>query len=129
VTDWRAVIFKEQPGYHLYTLYASDNNNKPVGQTNIGGEKNVESPTQLTAGAWVHLAMTYDGINMKLYVNGALVATTPISGAEASSTSPLTLGGDRIWGEYFQGLIDDVRVYNRALSQSEIQSDMNTPVQ
>jgi len=40
----------------------------------------------------------------------------------------LRFGGNSIWGEYFQGLIDEVRIYNRALSQSEIQSDMNTPV-
>src|SRR5262249_24150791 len=33
-----------------------------------------------------------------------------------------------VWGEYFQGLIDEVRVYNRALSASEVQSDMNTSV-
>ena len=41
---------------------------------------------------------------------------------------PLRIGGNAIWGEYFQGQIDDVRVYNRALSQSEIQIDMVTPV-
>jgi hypothetical protein len=34
-----------------------------------------------------------------------------------------------MWGEYFAGLIDDVRVYNRALSAAEITTDMNTPVQ
>src|SRR5207248_9607110 len=38
------------------------------------------------------------------------------------------IGGDSVWGEYFDGLIDEVRIYNSALSQSEIQTDMNTPV-
>jgi hypothetical protein len=33
-----------------------------------------------------------------------------------------------MWGEFFQGRIDEVRIYNRALSQTEIQTDMNTPV-
>jgi len=40
----------------------------------------------------------------------------------------LRIGGNAIWGEYFNGLIDEVRVYSRALAQSEIQADMNTPV-
>ena len=45
-----------------------------------------------------------------------------------ASTGALRLGGNGIWGEWFAGLIDDVRVYNRALTAAEIQTDMNTPV-
>src|SRR5262249_20749880 len=44
------------------------------------------------------------------------------------STSPLRIGGNSIWGEYFKGVIDEVRIYNRALNQSEIVTDMSTPV-
>ena len=40
----------------------------------------------------------------------------------------LRIGGNAPWGEYVTGQIDDVRIYNRALSQAEIQTDMNTPV-
>ena len=36
------------------------------------------------------------------------------------------IGGNTVWGEYFAGLIDEVRIYNRALSAAEIQTDMNT---
>ena len=42
--------------------------------------------------------------------------------------SPLRIGGNKVWGEYFQGLIDEVRIYNRALTTAQIQADMNTPV-
>ena len=45
-----------------------------------------------------------------------------------TSTGPLRIGGNAIWGEYFSGLIDEVRIYNRALSQAEIQAEMNAPV-
>ena len=38
------------------------------------------------------------------------------------------IGGNTLWGEYFAGLIDEVRIYNRALSAAEIQSDMNAAV-
>jgi len=45
-----------------------------------------------------------------------------------SSTGALRIGGNNVWGEYFQGLVDEVRIYNRALSPAEIQTDMNTPL-
>jgi Concanavalin A-like lectin/glucanases superfamily len=45
-----------------------------------------------------------------------------------NSTGPLRIGGNSIWTEWFNGLIDNVRVYNRALSATEIQTDMNTRV-
>ena len=41
---------------------------------------------------------------------------------------PLRIGGNAIWGEYFQGQIDEVRVYNRAALAIEIQTDMVTPM-
>jgi hypothetical protein len=40
----------------------------------------------------------------------------------------LRIGGNAVWNEWFQGRIDEVRVYNRALSAAEIAADMNTPV-
>ena len=45
------------------------------------------------------------------------------------ATGARRIGGNAIWGEYFRGQIDDVRIYNRALTVTEIMSDMNTPVQ
>src|SRR5262249_2201823 len=50
------------------------------------------------------------------------------TGAIATSTNPLSIGGDSIYGQNFAGLIDEVRVYNVALSAAQVQSDMNTPV-
>lgn len=45
-----------------------------------------------------------------------------------TSSSPLKFGGNAVWGEYFAGQLDEIRIYNRALSATEIQSDMNTPL-
>ena len=45
-----------------------------------------------------------------------------------TSTGALRIGGNSLWGEYFQGRIDEVRVYSRALSAAEIQTDMATPL-
>lgn len=70
----------------------------------------------------------YDGATIRLYVNGVQVASRAQTGVIATSTNPLQIGGDSIYGQYFAGRIDEVRVYNRALSVAEIQSDMNTPL-
>jgi hypothetical protein len=63
-----------------------------------------------------------------LYVNGSQVSTQAAAGSITTSTNPLRIGGNSVWGEYFDGLIDEVRVYNRALTVTEIQTDMITPV-
>jgi hypothetical protein len=74
------------------------------------------------------VALTYNGTLVQLYVNGLPVASTGASGVVQTTSSPLWIGGNNPYGEYFQGLIDEVRIYNRALSQAEIQTDMTTPV-
>jgi concanavalin A-like lectin/glucanase superfamily protein len=62
-------------------------------------------------------------------VNGVEAGSRAQTGNIAASARPVRIGGNAVWGEYFKGLVDDVRIYNRALSVAEIQTDMNTPVQ
>jgi hypothetical protein len=76
---------------------------------------------------WTHLAMTYDGTRIRLYVNARLVSTTLQSGPIARSRNPLLIGND-LCGNWFDGLIDEVRVYDRALSGPEILLDLATPL-
>ncbi len=83
---------------------------------------------QLPLNAWTHLAATHDGTTLRLYVNGVQVGSRPVAGALLTSTGALRIGGNSIWGEFFQGRIDEVRIYNRALSAAELQTDMNTPL-
>jgi glucose/arabinose dehydrogenase len=127
-TTWRTVIFKERPGGMVYSLYANQDTSRPVGQVFTGAERNVTGTAALGLNVWTHLGSTYDGANLRLYVNGVLVATTAVTGAMSASTGVLRIGGNSIWNEWFSGAIDEVRVYNRALSQSQIQSDMTTPL-
>ena len=54
---------------------------------------------------------------VRLFVNGTQVAQQAAAGAIATGSGPLRIGGNAIWPEWFQGLIDEVRVYNRALSR------------
>src|SRR5262249_27000799 len=82
----------------------------------------------LATNTWTFLAATYDGATMRLYVNGNLVSSNAGTGSILTSNNPLQIGGDNLYRHYFHGLIDNVRIYDTALSQSQIQADMNTPV-
>jgi hypothetical protein len=84
----------------------------------------------LAANTWYHLAATYDGETLRTYRNGSLVTSnTAPSGAAAAESATLKLGRHAAAAQYFRGVIDDVRLYDRALSQSEIQADMNSAVE
>ena len=126
---YRTVVFREQPGNEVYSLYANQSSPQaPVGEVYAGGYKDAVGSGALALGSWTHLAMTYDGTSVRLYVNGTLTTTTAAPGSLASSSGVLRIGGNNIWGEYFSGLIDEVRLYNRALSAAEIQQDMASSI-
>ena len=124
---WRDVIYKGNDNYYL--MGTTDHSGAPAGGgTFAGANANAFAASALATNSWTYLATTYDGANLRLYVNGTLAATQAKTGTITSSTNPLTIGSDPIWGQYFNGLIDDVRIYNTALSASQIQTDMATPV-
>jgi hypothetical protein len=127
---WRTVVLKERTGGVVYGLYGDQGSGRPLGQVDIGGERNAVGSASLPLNAWSHLAATFDGAVVRLYVNGVQAGSLPFAGSMPASTGPLRLGGNAVWGdgEWFAGLIDEVRVYDRALSASEIQQDMQTPV-
>jgi hypothetical protein len=130
LVQWPAVIMKERPDELTYALYAnSKDGNVNVDYTSGGAEVNLEGAGSIPVGEWSHLAGTFDGTTMRLYVNGALVSSTPATGPIDVTDGVLRIGGDNVWqGEYFTGAIDEVRIYNRALSEAEVQLDMNAPV-
>ena len=120
---WRTVAFKESSTGTAYSLYSSEWSNRPIGQVNIGRERNVlASPIPLNA--WTHLAVTYDGSKLRLYTNATLAGSVDVQGNIPTTGSPLRIGGNAIWGEWFAGQIDDLRIYDRALAASELQTDM-----
>jgi methionine-rich copper-binding protein CopC len=129
-TNWTAVMLKERTGGLDYALYATDGANQPPGGYIDSSNTDFDSKglSLLPVNSWSFLTATYDGSNLDLYVNGRLVTVQSVTGAIITSTGVLRIGGDSIWGEYFQGLIDNIRIYNRALNVGEILSDLSTPV-
>jgi hypothetical protein len=77
----------------------------------------------LPLNVWTHLAATYDGSEVRLYINGILAASRAVDGDIVNTDDPLRIGGNNVWGEFFSGLIDEVRVYNRPLTREEIVAD------
>ena len=125
---WQTVALKERPNGLAYALYSRADVPGPAGYGNVSGDVGATGPAALALNAWSHLALTYDGGVFRLFVNGTQVATRALSGSLTTSSSPLRLGGNQVWGEYFAGTIDEVRVYNRALAPSEIQADMSAAI-
>jgi concanavalin A-like lectin/glucanase superfamily protein len=126
---WRTVLVKEQPGELVYALYAGSQAGVPYGIAYTqSAEHQAKAGSALPLNAWTHLAATYDGVIVRLFVNGVQAATASAAGTMPNSTGALRLGGNAVWSEWFGGLIDEVRVYNRALSTAQIQADMNTPL-
>jgi fibronectin type 3 domain-containing protein len=128
VSDWRTALLKERPGQLAYALYAAGDNGRPLAEVAAGTQRDARGIAALPVGTWTHLAATYDRTTLRLYVNGTQVASTAVSGTLVNTTRPLKIGGNSIWGEYFSGLIDEVRVYERALTPAEITADRDRPV-
>ncbi len=127
-SGWRSVVMKETSGGLAYALYSANSSSRPEGYVHTSSDMGVAGTSAVALNTWTHLALTYDGTTLRIYANGVLVKSTAVAGVAATSASPLRIGGDSVWGEYFKGLIDEVRVYNRPLSAAEIQLDMTTPV-
>lgn len=87
-------------------------------------------PATLGGTSWTHLAGTYDGANWKLYVNGALVATTAGSiGASVITNGDWAIGSTGMgWTDYYAGGIDEVAIYNKALTAAQIKAHFDASV-
>ncbi|GAB4405474.1 MAG: hypothetical protein OHK0039_06500 [Bacteroidia bacterium] len=75
---------------------------------------------------WYHAARSYDGTDIKLYVDGKYIGATTIAGSISHLTNSLTIGYDMVnTGRYFEGYIDEVRIWSDIRSHSEIQAHMH----
>ena len=73
---WRTVVLKEQPGQLAYALYAgTDTASRPSAHVFTTGDLGLLGPSALPLSTWSHLAMTWDGLTVRVYVNGTQVST------------------------------------------------------
>lgn len=136
-TSSSVVAMKESTDGLSYAIYAANNaqDGAPTpadALIDVNGSwtqaGNTNDNDLLPTGTWSFLTATYNGTDLDFYINGNLVSSMGVEGSIDTSTGVLRIGGDSIWGEYFDGLMDDMRIYNVALNQAEIFSDMSTPI-
>ena len=131
VSPWsyRTIIQKEVNAYYLMASgldSGGGRGNQPYGGSSLEGLccTSVIAPSVLRANTWSHIATTYDGIRLRFYVNGVRVAVLRGHGPFEQNDLPLWIGGNEVYGAPFKGKLDDVRIYNRVLTATEIQQDM-----
>ena len=101
----------------------------PTGGGTLDGRvEQTAGRSAVPVGRWSDVAVTYDGAMLRLYVDGRQVSSRAATGTLQISRDPLWIGGNQPYGEYFDGVIDDVRVYDHALRSDEIRADMDRPV-
>jgi hypothetical protein len=89
-----------------------------------GTEHTVNTGYVPTLNTWTHIALTYDGSTITLYANGTVIGSDTASGNLTNSGSPFVIGG-RFGDLHFNGSIDEVEVFDRALGSAEIQGIYN----
>lgn len=119
----------EQPGTNLnYGMYLTPSERIEAGfETSDGTDYFVRSPKSYNNYQWHHAAVTFDGHVVRLYIDGVQVRNTfiPSAGPDTTGEEPMRIGAENLLAETaprrtFNGLIDEVRVWDRALSDIEI---------
>lgn len=128
--SWENVIVSKDgwaSGNEGYVLRAGANGTLSFNFSGAGTWREVTSAPTMQTGKWYHVAGTYDGTTMRAYINGQEVGTTAYTGTVTNGTYDLylgraayTVGGTR----YFDGNIDEVRIWNAAVPQTAIQDYM-----
>jgi hypothetical protein len=128
-TSYSVITMKSQPVTFAggYGLVANVDNTSYQFYMDGWGSGLVETTTTINTGVWYHIAGIYDGSQVKIYVNGVLNATLNYSGPVNTSAENLFIGGDP-GGYNFIGAIDNLRIWDRGLSQAEIQANMNCEI-
>ncbi|NOZ08568.1 MAG: T9SS type A sorting domain-containing protein [FCB group bacterium] len=133
-TGWRQVVTREK-GTGIYDQWGLATNGtdwRGFINTTAGYSGNFSTSNPVTNGTWTHIALTFDGTDFSFYIDGALAYTTPNSGTLEAGSQPILVGAasnnnNVSHVEYFDGMIDEVRVWDYARTLSEIQSTMYCP--
>ncbi|MHC4168186.1 MAG: LamG domain-containing protein [Planctomycetota bacterium] len=132
--DWRTIMGKSPTSVLGQTTFSydirTDNNGTLRFSLNIGGWQFILGPI-LEEGTWYHVAGTYDGAELVLYLNGESIGTATASGQITSTVDPFCVGNivnaaGNSNNEYWSGIIDEVRIWDRAISADEVVRNMES---
>ncbi len=129
-TDWQRLVGKGNSTLRNYGVWEESGAGKRIlfQQYDSSGIAiiNLFSNSTIEVGQWYHIAVTISGNTGSIYINGNLDSTASRTGTPATSADPLTIAYAGFL-TYFPGRIDEIKIYNRALSSSEIAAMYATP--
>jgi len=128
-SGYRRIVSKQYQtdqttGNSCYQLGIHDDNNWRWSVGGVFDVRNTSSVSQPEPGKWYHVAGTYDGTNVRIYVNGQTIYSGTDSGSiRVNSSEPVSIATSIFNGATnyrHDGVIDEVRIWNRSLSADEI---------
>ena len=133
VNNWTGIFDREsnpgsgRDGYNLYFLGSAGTDTYFFTERFTSGSDNAVSVTlnqSVSVNNWHHIVGTYDGTTLTLYRNGSSVGTPATTTGNITNTSKTLTVGVR-GGQYFGGRISNAKIYNKALTATEIQQNFN----
>ena len=127
-TTYHSQVLSSEQFYRPYMIRTRGLGSAVTAQCGVrtvnGGDYIDADINGIIVGSWYHIACTYDGINASIYVNGVLQNSVSMSGSLMVSSQHILVGANSTSppSGFFHGAIDDIRIWNRALSTSEIQN-------
>ncbi len=122
VYQWEALITK---GDDSWRVARSNSLNYLAFSTNGLSNVDMTGITNVNDGNWHFFAAVYDGSRKTLYVDGHVDATSPVTGTLGTSTYPVYLGENAgHTGRYFNGTLDEIRIWNIARTEQQVRNDM-----
>jgi hypothetical protein len=132
LNQWHGIIAKANTSSDAARNYAMEitNTNQVACFLGNGSAATplMTSTTALATGAFYHIACTWDGANLKVYVNGVMERSVAQSLTPAANTDSLMIGQYGGGADFANATIDEIRIYSKALSAAEISSDMSTAI-
>jgi hypothetical protein len=121
-TDWQRIVGKGNSAYRNYGVWEEAGTGKKILFQQYGGGCNFFSNGTVELNQWYFIASVRQNLTVgKIFINDQITQASCSSGSTYTSSDPLTIGYAG-FHTYFPGLIDEVRIYNRALSDSEIKA-------
>lgn len=119
--EWTGIVTKGDNAWRMSTDFARN-----AFHFGLAQEDYLNGRTDVSPGAWHQVVCTYDGQKMCTYVDGRLDASRPRTGPMGTNDFPVCIGENiQLTGHCWHGLIDDVRIYNYALSESQVRALAN----
>jgi len=127
MTNWEAILAKGDSAYRMHLNGGcSINTANPSKGLSLGinggcANADLNSGTVPAANTWYHVAGSYDGSTLRIYINGALQQSAAYTGSIASNTNALFIGeNSQNRGRYWNGDIDEVKIFTQVLSGAAI---------